>query len=127
MNPNKVELIGHLSADPRKGENSGDPPVTFSLVTTRYVRPEGSEKREKRSEIHIVVAYGNLAKLVSKYMQGGDHVYLEGRRRTRPCLDEKRRHRTCTEIVASMLILLGGKSKSRASEEAAEVSNKATK
>lgn len=118
MNLNRVELIGNLTADPVvKTLPSGSRIVSFSLAT-RYDWKDSKTKEPKhKTEFHAVVAYGQLAGVVAKYLKKGDRVYLEGRLRTTQWQGKDESWKYRTEVIAVNLIMLGTKS-GRKSEKA---------
>ena len=50
-----------------------------------------------------------MPEVIGKYLKKGDKVYLEGRLQTREWEDKNKIKRYQTEIVASNMIMLGGK------------------
>lgn len=111
MNLNKVSIIGNLTQDPIvRALPSGTSVTSFTVATNYSWRDSDSKERQKTTEFHPVVAWGRLGEIVSKYLKKGDRVYLEGRLNTRNWEDAKGMKRNRTEIVASQLIMLGGKS-----------------
>lgn len=118
MNLNKVSLIGNLVKDPVvRALPSGASLTSFSVATNYTWRDTKSKERQETTEYHPVIAWGRLGTVVAKYLKKGDRVYLEGRLNTRTWEDDKRAKHYRTEIVASQLIMLGGKSGTRDKSE----------
>ncbi|MFT5350965.1 MAG: single-strand DNA-binding protein, partial [Gammaproteobacteria bacterium] len=57
-----------------------------------------------------VVFFGRLAEIVGEYLKKGAQVYVEGRLQTRKWQDKSGSDRYSTEIVASEMQMLGGRS-----------------
>ncbi len=104
---NKVMVIGWLDGDPEvRHTPSGRPVASFSVSTTRaWVSAEG--QRHEETEWFNVVAWGNLADVVEKYLSKDQQVYIEGRLQTRSWEDSQGRRHFRTEVVAHDLIALG--------------------
>jgi single-strand DNA-binding protein len=111
MNLNKVSLIGNLTRDPAvRALPNGASLTTFTLATSYTWRDADSKERQEATEFHPVVAWGRLGVIVGKYLKKGDKVYIEGRLNTRAWEDKSGSKHYRTEVVASQLIMLGGKS-----------------
>jgi single-strand DNA-binding protein len=87
---------------------SGKPVTSFSVATTRSWTNSEGERREE-TEWFNVVAWGNLAEICKQHLRKGQQVYVEGRLQTRSWEDHEGRKRFRTELVASEMILLGGR------------------
>src|SRR5436190_12558354 len=107
---NKVILVGNLGKDPEiKYTPSGVPVAKFSLATNEKYKDKSGEWQE-RTEWHSVIAWQHLAEIVGEYVKKGSKVYIEGRLQTSSWEDKQsgeKKYRT--EIVASDLVLLGGR------------------
>ena len=118
---NKVILIGNLGKDPEvKYTPSGTAMAKFTLATNeRYKDKDG--QWQDRTEWHNVVAWNKLGEIAGEYLKKGRPVYIEGRLQTRSWEKDGQKHYK-TEVVASDLVLLGGRETgagSRASAAAA--------
>jgi single-strand DNA-binding protein len=111
---NKVILIGNLGNDPEvRSTNNGTRVASLSLATSRQWSGQGGDKQEK-TEWHKIVLWNNnrgtgLADIAEKYCKKGDKVYIEGRIEYRSWQDREGQTRYTTEIIASDMILLGGR------------------
>jgi single-strand DNA-binding protein len=111
---NKVILIGNLGNDPEvRSTNNGTRVASLSLATSRQWNGQGGDKQEK-TEWHKIVLWNNnrgtgLADIAEKYCKKGDKVYIEGRIEYRSWQDREGQTRYTTEIIASDMILLGGR------------------
>jgi len=114
---NKVLLIGRLGQDPEmRYTPSGRPVTSFSLATSRSWTSADGERREE-TEWFNIVAWGNLAEICSQHLYKGQQIYIEGRLQTRGWEDETGKKHFRTEVVASEMIMLGG----RRSQEGADI------
>ena len=106
---NKVLLIGNNTADITLKETDGKNKVAnFSIATNRSWNTADGQVKEK-AEYHNIVAWNNLAEIVSKYLKKGHKAYIEGRLETSSWEGEDGKKRYKTEIVASNIILLSPK------------------
>jgi single-strand DNA-binding protein len=106
---NKVQLIGNLGQNPeiRTFEN-GKAVARFSLATTDSYR-DASGKKITETQWHNLIAWGNLAKIVEKYLIKGSEVAVEGKLTHRAFDDKDGKKRYFTEVVLSDLVLLRSK------------------
>jgi len=110
---NKVILIGNLGKDPEvKYTPSGTPVAKLTLATNeRYKDKDG--QWQDRTEWHNVVLWQRLAEIAGEYLKKGGKVYIEGRLQTRSWEDKQTNQKKyMTEVVASDLVLLGGRGES---------------
>jgi single-strand DNA-binding protein len=107
---NKVILVGNLGKDPEvKFTPSGVPVAKFSLATNERFKDKGGEWQD-RTEWHNIVAWQRLAEIIGEYVKKGSKIYIEGRLQTSSWEDKQsgeKKYRT--EVVASDLVLLGGR------------------
>lgn len=112
---NKVILIGNLGADPEvRSTSNGTRVASFSLATSRQWGGQNGAEKQEKTEWHKVVLWNNsrgngLADITEKFCKKGDKVYVEGRIEYRSWQDREGQTRYTTEIVASDMILLGGR------------------
>jgi single-strand DNA-binding protein len=110
---NKVILVGNLGKDPEvKFTPSGVPVAKFSLATNERYKDKAGEWQD-RTEWHNIVAWQRLAEIVGEYVKKGSKIYIEGRLQTSSWEDKQsgeKKYRT--EVVASDLVLLGGRGES---------------
>lgn len=120
---NKVQLIGHLGADPEsRFTTSGSAVTNFNLATNESWRSAEGDTKEK-TEWHRVVLFGKMAETSAEYMKKGQLVYIEGRLQTRSWEDKDKVKRYTTEILCDNFTMLGRKgddSGSRPSEKASD-------
>ena len=108
---NKVILVGNLGKDP---ENrylaSGTPVSNVVLATSEGWKDKQTNELKERTEWHTVVFFGRLAEIAGEYLRKGSQIYVEGSLRTRKWQDRDGNDRYTTEIVASEMQMLGGRS-----------------
>lgn len=106
-------LIGNVGKDPEvryldgAGQNGpGRKVATFTLATSERYRDRSGESREN-TEWHNIVAWGQPADIVERFVKKGTQLYIEGRLRTRSWTDKSGGTRYTTEINVDNLQLLG--------------------
>lgn len=108
---NKAQLIGRLGGDPDvRYLPDGTPTASIKLATTRRWKDRESGERKEDTEWHRVVFFAGLAKVVIEYVKKGHPIYVEGRLKTRQWQDRDGVERYTTEIIASDMHMLSGKS-----------------
>jgi single-strand DNA-binding protein len=113
---NRVILIGNLGKDPEtKYMSNGDAVTNIALATAEVWKDKNGEKQEK-TEWHRVTFYRKLAEIAGQYLKKGSPVYVEGRLETRKWTDKNGVDRYTTEVIATDMKMLGGKSGSSESE-----------
>jgi single-strand DNA-binding protein len=108
---NKVILVGNLGQDPEvKYTQDGKAIANISVATTDSWTDKTSGQKQEKTEWHRVVFFNRLAEIVGEYLRKGSSVYVEGALRTRKWQDQSGQDKYTTEIVASEMQMLGGKS-----------------
>ena len=110
MSYNKALLIGNVGSDPEIRESAGGKFATFRLATTdrAYTKKDGTQVPE-RTEWHSIVANGNIAGVIERYVRKGTKLFIEGKLRTRKYTARDNTERSVTEIYLDQMELLGGK------------------
>jgi single-strand DNA-binding protein len=109
---NKVQLIGNLGQNPEiRTFDNGKAVARFSLATTDSYR-DASGKKITETQWHNLVAWGNLAKTVEKYLVKGSEVAVEGKLTHRAYDDKDGKKRYFTEVVMSEMVMLRSKGNS---------------
>lgn len=111
---NKCTFIGNLGKDPdMKVLESGHKVVSISIACSRKVKNKESGESKEYTEWIPVVAWDNLAEIISQYARKGSQVYVEGEFRTRSYEAEgSGEKRYVSEIWARDIRLLGRKAES---------------
>ena len=81
----------------------------IALATNERFKDKNGEWQD-RTEWHNVVLWQRLAEIAGEYLKKGGKVYIEGRLQTRSWDDKQTNQKKyMTEVVASDLVLLGGR------------------
>lgn len=108
---NKVILIGNLGGDPEvRYMPSGNAVTNVTLATSETWKDKQTGQPQERTEWHRVVFFNRLAEIAGEYLRKGSKVYVEGSLRTRKWQDQSGQDRYTTEIVASEMQMLDGRS-----------------
>jgi single-strand DNA-binding protein len=103
---NRVQIIGHLGADPDvRALASGQTVANFRVAVNRRHRDQQGQAIEE-AEWFRCVAFDRLGEIAGEYLQTGAHVYVDGRLQARKYTDRDGVERTVVEIIANDLILL---------------------
>lgn len=104
---NKVTLIGNLGKDPELRYTKNQKPFCrFSLATTEEYTDQ-SGQRQKSTQWHNIVAWGKQAEVLSRYLNKGRSVYIEGRLEYREYDDQNGQRRNITDIRLDRFVFLG--------------------
>jgi len=115
---NKAILIGNLGKDPEiRYIPSGQAVATFSIATTRKWRDKEGQPQEQ-TDWHNIVVWGRMAELAKEYLAKGRSVYIEGRIQNRSYDDKEGNKRYISEVVATTMQFLGGRSDQAAGSQA---------
>lgn len=108
MSLNKVMLIGNVGQEPEiRYMDNGNCAANFSFATsTRSYTLQNGTVVPERTEWHNIVLWGNLAKLIEKYVHKGDKLYLEGELRYRTYTDKRGGTHKVVEIWGTNVELL---------------------
>jgi single-strand DNA-binding protein len=109
MSVNKVILVGRLGRDPETRYTGGGQAVAnFSIATDETYKDKNGE-RQKRTEWHKIVVWGEQAEIAQQYLKKGSLIFIEGRIQSREWQDKEGQKRTSFEIVATNFRMLGGR------------------
>jgi single-strand DNA-binding protein len=108
---NKVILIGNVGQDPEvKYMPSGGAVTNISVATSETWKDKNTGQPQERTEWHRVVFFNRLGEIAGEYLKKGSKVYVEGALRTRKWQAQDGTDRYTTEIVASEMQMLDGRS-----------------
>src|SRR5512145_351244 len=105
---NRVMLFGNLGADPELRTTSGGQAVLKLRLATSESYLDRNRTRQERTEWHSVVVWGRRAEALSRILNKGSRLFVEGAIRTSTYDDKEGNKRYRTEIVANNIILGGG-------------------
>jgi single-strand DNA-binding protein len=103
---NKVLLLGNLGADPELKVTQGGQSVLKLRLATTESYLDRNNTRQERTEWHRVTLWGKRAEALSKFLQKGERIFVEGRIQT-SSYEKDGEKRYSTEIVANNIILAG--------------------
>lgn len=109
---NKALIIGHLGGDPELRHTGGGAAVVNVSIATNEKWKDKDGGTKESTEWHRVVFFGKLAEIVAEYLKKGSMVYVEGRLQTREWEDKDGAKQKTTEVIASQMVMLGGKGES---------------
>ncbi len=106
---NRVILIGNLGADPElKFTQGGQAVLRLRLATSESFMNKAGE-RQQRTEWHTVIVWGKRGEALNNILSKGRSICVEGRIQYRQWDDKDGNKRTSTEIVATNIVLVGGR------------------
>jgi single-strand DNA-binding protein len=104
---NKVILIGYAGADSQmKFTPAGIPVANFSLGVTESYKNGSGEKKSNTLWIRCV-AWRRWAEIAGEFVAKGKFLFVEGRLQFRSYEDREGKKRDVTEVVVTLLRLLG--------------------
>ena len=106
---NQCNFIGNVVKIETRYLASGDAVVNLSLACNESYKDKSGEKVEKTEWVNVTI-YGKLGEVATKYVEKGKQLYISGRMSTRKWTDKNGIERYTTEIIATELKMLGGKS-----------------
>lgn len=114
---NMVQLIGNLGRDAETRQTPGGAAVTnFSIATERRWKDQSGEYKTE-TDWHNVTLW--KSEKLAEYLTKGTKLYVEGRLQTRKYEKDGQTH-YATDVVASEVILLGGRDGSQERSEPQE-------
>lgn len=106
---NRCTLLGNLGADPElRYTQGGQAVLNLRLATTESYLDKDKVRRE-RTDWHSVTVWGKRGEALSKFLSKGSSMLVEGSVRTSSYDDKEGNKRYKTEIVATNVVLTGGK------------------
>lgn len=110
---NKVMLIGNVGNMPTLKHTPSGVPVTSFRMATSSSRKDKDGNLIEITDWHSVVAWRHLAQIITKIVNKGSRVYVEGRLQTREIDDGNGGRKEFVEIVADQFLILDSKEKRR--------------
>lgn len=106
---NRVQLIGHLGADPElKTLDSGTKVARIRIATNESYKMANGEWKEE-TMWHSVTAWEKLAERATQQFHKGSYIMIEGKLINRSYIDASGNKKFLTEVRASNIILLDKK------------------
>ena len=107
---NKVLLIGNLGRDPEVRRLESGVAVAKLAVATNESYKDKNDQWQTATEWHTVIFWRNLAERAERDLKKGSLIYVEGKLTHRKWQDKEGKDRYTTEILASTVQFIGGKS-----------------
>ena len=104
---NRVTLLGNLGADPDLRQTQGGAVLNLRLATTETWIDKNKEKQE-RTDWHSVTLWGKRGEALAGILRKGSQLLVEGRLST-SSYEKDGQKRYKTEVVATNIVLVGGK------------------
>lgn len=113
---NRVTLLGGLCADPELRSTTGGQAVLKIRLATNESYLDKNRQRQERTDYHSIVVWGRRAEALSRILNKGSRILVEGAIRTSSYNDRDGNKRYKTEIIAQNIILCGGRSEGQRNE-----------
>lgn len=114
---NKVNLIGHVGADPIVKQVGDSTVANFTLATSEKYKDKQGTKQEK-TQWHTLVCWGKLAEnVIAKYVKKGSRIDVEGQIEYEEYTDKEGVKRKATKINVYDLLLLDSKGTAPVAEQ----------
>lgn len=113
---NRVMLLGNLGADPELRFTQGGQAVLSLRVATTESYLDKDRVRRERTDWHNVIVWGKRGEALSKILGKGSSIFVEGSLRTSSYDDKEGNKRYKTEVVATNIILAGGRGRGASDE-----------
>jgi len=105
---NRVNLIGNLGMDPEVKEVNGKTLARVSMATSESYK-DSDGKKVTNTQWHTLVAWGNIAVIIGKYLKKGSEVAVEGKLSNRSYEDQNGNKKYITEITVNDFLMLDRK------------------
>lgn len=103
---NTVQLVGNVGQDPEiRNLEGGKKVVNFNIATSDSYKNEKGE-RVDQTEWHRIVAWGNSAEIIEKYVVKGNQIGIVGKLTHRTYDDKDGIKRNITEVLVNEVLLL---------------------
>lgn len=120
---NSVRLIGNVGMDPIVTQlENGSKVVKWRMATTERLKNGNGDVKEN-TQWHQLIAWGNLASIVEKYVVKGSKLAVEGKLNHRRYVSKDGQNREATEIVVKDIMFVGKKSDRSLAEDTEEFSD----
>lgn len=103
---NKVQLIGHIGADPViKTSTNGTKVSSIRLATKDLFKNKAGDWVDE-TQWHTLVVWGNINNMIEKHCQKGTQILIEGKIVYREYEDNNGDKRTITEIKVGNMVVM---------------------
>lgn len=103
---NTVQLVGNVGQDPEiRNLEGGKKVVNFNIATSDSYKNEKDERVEQ-TEWHRIVAWGNSAEIIEKFVVKGNQIGIVGKLTHRTYDDKDGIKRSITEVLVNEVLLM---------------------
>jgi len=106
---NRVQLLGNLTSEPDLRFTQGGQGVLNIRLATNESYLDKDKVRRERVDYHTVVVWGKRGESLAKILTKGSSLFVEGSLRSSSYDDREGVKRYKTEVVATNVILTGGR------------------
>jgi len=106
---NKVQLIGHLGADPEVRNLEGGKKVAKLNMATNENYKNANGEKVNETQWHHLVAWGKGADLAEQFLKKGSELAIEGKLTYRDYIDANGVKKYITEVQVNEILLLDSK------------------
>ncbi len=106
---NKVQLIGHLGANPEIKTMEGGKKLARINIATNETYTNAKGEKVTETQWHNVVAWGKTAEIAEKLFAKGMEVLIDGKLVNRNYTDKDGVKRYITEVQANELLVFSKK------------------
>lgn len=117
---NRVMLLGNLGADPELRFTQAGQAVLHLRLATKESYLDKDKQRQERTDWHNVVVWGKRGEALGKILAKGSSIFIEGSLRTSSYDNREGVKVYKTEVIASNVILAGGKGQSHRADDPSE-------
>src|SRR3954466_1133206 len=109
MMKNKVQLIGHLGANPEMKTLEGGRKVARITIATNETYTNAKGEKVTETQWHSVVAWGKTAEIAEKICSKGHEILVDGKLVNRSYTDKEGNKKFITEVQANELLVFSKK------------------
>ena len=120
LNLNRIQLIGHLGADPEvKTLPSGHQVATLKLATSEAYK-DANDKWQQQTQWHTLILWNKQAAFAALHFRKGEKLYAEGKLTYREYISPNQGKKRVSEIVIEKIFSLEKKTYTNPNMEAIE-------
>lgn len=107
---NKVQLIGYVGQQPKNDTlPNGNQILSFSLATSEITKNKNTGEKNKKTDWHQVVFFGETAKTAAIFIKKGSKLYVEGKLSYKTWTNKNGVEVTTTQILGNDFSCLDNK------------------
>lgn len=105
---NSVRLVGNVGNDPKIVVFDNGKKKAQLVIATSETYKNAQGERIKETQWHNLIAWGQQAAIIEKYIEKGKEIAVEGKLVHRTYEDKTGKKCYITEIVLNELLMIGG-------------------